>query len=189
MPDSSTNQPTAGNVDVPFTIPAIHRLRFTDDLFGEDRQVLIDLLQASGDQPARAQFWLDEDVDRANPWLRGAIDEVVSQHPKQVRRVSRFQVVPGGEASKNDIHILERMLKVMNAANLDRRSYVVVIGGGATLDAVVSPLPSPTVVFGLSAFRRRRWPRPIQGGSQKRGQPVREEELGREFRSSLGRDQ
>ncbi len=136
MPDSSTNQPTAADVDVSFTIPAVHRLRFTDDLFGRDRQVLIDLLQASGDQPARVQFWLDEDVDRANAWLRGAIDEVVSEHPKEIRRVSRFQVVPGGEACKNDIHILERMLKVMNAANLDRRSYVVVIGGGATLDAV-----------------------------------------------------
>ena len=43
---------------------------------------------------------------------------------------------PGGEAVKNDIHILERMLKVFHAAGLDRRSYVVVIGGGAVLDAV-----------------------------------------------------
>ena len=47
-----------------------------------------------------------------------------------------MQVVVGGEAVKNDIHILERMLKVFHAANLDRRSYVVVIGGGAVLDAV-----------------------------------------------------
>jgi 3-dehydroquinate synthase len=44
--------------------------------------------------------------------------------------------VPGGEAVKNDIHILERMLKCFHAADLDRRSYVVVIGGGAVLDAV-----------------------------------------------------
>jgi 3-dehydroquinate synthase len=47
-----------------------------------------------------------------------------------------IQTVPGGEAVKNDIHIIERMLKCMNAAGLDRRSYVVVIGGGAVLDAV-----------------------------------------------------
>ena len=45
-------------------------------------------------------------------------------------------VVEGGEVVKNDIHILERMLKVFHAAGLDRRSYVVVIGGGAVLDAV-----------------------------------------------------
>jgi hypothetical protein len=36
--------------------------------------------------------------------------------------------VPGGEEVKNDIHILERMLKVFHAHDLDRRSYVVVIG-------------------------------------------------------------
>jgi 3-dehydroquinate synthase len=50
--------------------------------------------------------------------------------------VGNVQMVPGGEPIKNDIHILERMLKVMHAADLDRRSYVVVIGGGAVLDAV-----------------------------------------------------
>jgi 3-dehydroquinate synthase len=53
-----------------------------------------------------------------------------------LQRAGNVQVVPGGEEIKNDIHILERMLKVFNAANLDRRSYVVVIGGGAVLDAV-----------------------------------------------------
>jgi 3-dehydroquinate synthase len=47
-----------------------------------------------------------------------------------------MQVVPGGEAVKNDVHIVERMLKCINAVDLDRRSYVVVIGGGAVLDAV-----------------------------------------------------
>lgn len=47
-----------------------------------------------------------------------------------------MQLVPGGEAIKNDVHILERMLKVFNHADLDRRSYVVAIGGGAVLDAV-----------------------------------------------------
>jgi len=44
--------------------------------------------------------------------------------------------VPGGEALKNDIHVLEQMLKALHAADLDRRSYVVVIGGGAVLDTV-----------------------------------------------------
>jgi 3-dehydroquinate synthase len=46
------------------------------------------------------------------------------------------QLVPGGEEVKNDIHLLEQMLKVIKVAELDRRSYVVVIGGGAVLDAV-----------------------------------------------------
>ncbi len=53
-----------------------------------------------------------------------------------MERVSDIQIVPGGEAIKNDIHVLERMLKMMHAADLDRRSYVVVLGGGAVLDTV-----------------------------------------------------
>ncbi|MCA9056815.1 MAG: 3-dehydroquinate synthase, partial [Planctomycetaceae bacterium] len=50
--------------------------------------------------------------------------------------IGNIQICPGGEAVKNDIHVIERMLKCMHAADLDRRSYVVVIGGGAVLDAV-----------------------------------------------------
>jgi 3-dehydroquinate synthase len=51
-------------------------------------------------------------------------------------RVGNVQFAAGGEIVKNDVQVLERMLKVFNAANLDRRSYIVVIGGGAVLDAV-----------------------------------------------------
>ena len=47
-----------------------------------------------------------------------------------------MQIVPGGETIKNDIHVLERMLKVFHVSDLDRRSYVIVLGGGAVLDAV-----------------------------------------------------
>ncbi|MCA9078057.1 MAG: 3-dehydroquinate synthase [Planctomycetaceae bacterium] len=122
--------------DVEFVVPFVHRLRFTDDVFGVDQQVLADLLTPSGDDPARVQFWLDEHVARAQPQLKARIRSFVTSHSDQLTMASNIQVVPGGEAVKNDIHIVERMLKCMNAANLDRRSYVVVIGGGAVLDAV-----------------------------------------------------
>ena len=72
---------------------------------------------------------------KAQPDLRGGS----GRSPRPVPTGScagNVQVVPGGEGVKNDIHILERMLKVFHAAELDRRSYVVVIGGGAVLDAV-----------------------------------------------------
>jgi len=122
--------------DLPFAVPFVHRLRFTRDVFGADRDTLLSLLSPSGDQPARVQFWIDETVLAANEWIRDAAESLVAEHPDRVRRASNVQVVPGGEEVKNDIHILERMLKVMNTADLDRRSYVVAIGGGAMLDAV-----------------------------------------------------
>lgn len=130
-----TNRPSHG-IDVPFSVPFVHRLRFTDDVFGADQAVLAELLEPSGDDAARVQFWLDEHVAEAIPDLKARIRRFMTAHADRVQMTGNVQVVPGGEAVKNDIHIVERMLKCINAANLDRRSYVVVIGGGAVLDAV-----------------------------------------------------
>jgi 3-dehydroquinate synthase len=126
----------AKSLDVPFVVPATHRLRFTDDVFGADQEVLAALLETSGDRPARVQFWLDEPLAIARPDLTGLIGGFLARNSNRFSAAGNVQVVPGGEAVKNDIHILERMLKCFHAADLDRRSYVVVIGGGAVLDAV-----------------------------------------------------
>ena len=133
MTDSTAS---GASVDVSFSVPFVHRLRFTDDVFAGDQQVLADVLERSGSEPVRVQFWLDEDVARANPELKTRIYQFVAAHRDRIWMPGNIQMAPGGEAVKNDIHILERMLKCMNAVDLDRRSYVVVIGGGAVLDAV-----------------------------------------------------
>ena len=126
----------ANSIDIPFVVPATHRLRFTDDVFGADQEVLAALLETSGDRPARVQFWLDEPLAEVRPDLTGLIGGFLARHRDRFSAAGNVQVVPGGEAVKNDIHILERMLKCFHSADLDRRSYVVVIGGGAVLDAV-----------------------------------------------------
>ena len=123
-------------IDVPFAVPFVHRLRFTADVLGRDQDVLADLLEPSGDRPARVQFWVDEHVAKANPELKARLRVFAKAHGDRIWMPGNIQVVPGGEAVKNDIHLLERMLKCINAADLDRRSYIVVIGGGAVLDAV-----------------------------------------------------
>ncbi len=122
--------------DVAFAVPFTHRLRFTDKVLTTDRDVLLDLLEPSSDQPARVQFWLDEHVAQARPDLRTKLCSLAASSPGRIALAGNVQSVPGGETVKNDIHIVERMLKVINHADLDRRSYVVVIGGGAVLDAV-----------------------------------------------------
>jgi len=122
--------------EVRFHPSFVHRLFFTGDVLGRDQSVLTDVLEPSEDRPARVQFWLDEHVANAQPDLKARIRAFAAQHADRIKVAGNVQVVAGGEAVKNDIHILERMLKVFNAANLDRRSYVVVIGGGAVLDAV-----------------------------------------------------
>jgi 3-dehydroquinate synthase len=130
------NDANARHFDIPFVVPQVHRVRFTRDILGADERVLLDLFEPSGDALPRVQFWVDEHVLTAQNELAGRLRAFSQRHADRVSVVGSLQVVPGGEEVKNDIHILERMLKVFNAADLDRRSYIVVIGGGAVLDAV-----------------------------------------------------
>jgi 3-dehydroquinate synthase len=135
--------------DVMFSVPFSMRLRFTQDVLGRDASVLIDLLEVKDSiqpgslpwgegikLPARVQFWLDAQVAKAQPDLTQKIHAISRKYRERISLAGNVQIVPGGEEVKNDIHILERMLKVFHAHDLDRRSYVVVIGGGAVLDAV-----------------------------------------------------
>ncbi|MCA9269141.1 MAG: 3-dehydroquinate synthase [Planctomycetales bacterium] len=123
-------------LDVPFAVPCTHRLRFTGDVLGDDQQTLADLLEPSEGRAAKVQFWLDDFVAQAQPDLKQRIVQFMANYKGRVTQAGNVQLVAGGEAIKNDIHVLERMLKVFNHHDLDRRSYVVVIGGGAVLDAV-----------------------------------------------------
>ena len=131
-----SNPPDPHRTEVRFAPTFAHRLYFTGDVLGADQDILAEVLEPSEGRRARVQFWVDEFVAKANPGLRRKLLSFAAAHPDRIERAGNVQVVVGGEEVKNDIHVLERMLKVFHAANLDRRSYVVVIGGGAVLDAV-----------------------------------------------------
>ena len=124
------------SLDICFSVPSVHRLRFTHDVFGADRQILAGLLEPSAAEPARVQFWLDANVAESCPMLPETIRSFCDEFCDRVTLTGPPEIVPGGEALKNEIHVLEGMLRQMHAARLDRRSYVVVIGGGAVLDTV-----------------------------------------------------
>ena len=132
MPETNSSR----HIDIPFTVPFTHRLRFTDDVLGDDQSVLLDVIEPSGDRLPRVQFWLDECVSDAVPNLVDRLEAFRDQNANRFHSPGNIQTIPGGEPVKNDIHILERILKCVNHADLDRRSYMIAIGGGAVLDAV-----------------------------------------------------
>ena len=127
---------TPDRLDVDFNVPFIHRLRFTENLLDKEADVLADLLESSDNKPARIQFWLDQNVAESRPDLVSLLKRFVDSRPDRLQRIGAIQLVPGGEEAKNDIHLLEKILKVFNVSDLDRRSYIVVVGGGAVLDAI-----------------------------------------------------
>ncbi|WP_068141521.1 3-dehydroquinate synthase [Roseimaritima ulvae] len=124
------------SVDIPFVVPQTHRIRTTDDVFGADGRVLLDLLEPSGDRIAKVQVWLDSQLAACRPELAGRITAALTARPDRIQLAGPVRTVIGGEACKNDPALIEQMLEQFNQHDLDRRSYVVVIGGGAVLDAV-----------------------------------------------------
>jgi 3-dehydroquinate synthase len=115
------------SVDVSFSVPFVHRLRFTDDVLGRDIGTLTDLLDAPPDCPARAVVVVE--------------DGVAAGLPEALRNSGRVEIttvltVSGGESIKNHPARLVPVLDAILHGNIDRRSYVIVAGGGAVLDAV-----------------------------------------------------
>src|SRR2546423_474136 len=111
-PPRMTDSLVAERIDVPFAVPFVHRLRFTSDVLGVEQDVLLDVLEKSGPNPARVQFWLDGHVAVAQPDLASRLVAFTAAHPEQIVQAGDIQLVPGGEAIKNDIHVLVRMLSI-----------------------------------------------------------------------------
>jgi hypothetical protein len=84
----------------------------------------------------RVLVFVDEAVANAN---RDLLDDIVAYgeaHAETFTLTDTPIVIPGGEACKNDLRLVECCWDAINEAALDRHSYVFVIGGGAVLDLV-----------------------------------------------------
>ena len=121
--------------DIEFAVPQFHRLRFTQDCFGSDFPVLRDLFEASVNQTARLQVWVDSGLVEHDSGLMANITQQFTQTPG-IELTSPVQQLAGGETVKNEPEVVNRLLRAIDKDNLDRRSYVVVVGGGAVLDTV-----------------------------------------------------
>lgn len=131
---SSKRFDTSGDPrDVSFSVPMTHRLRFTEEVAGDDFEELLALLhgQSAGHAP-KVLVWADDEVARAS--------DRVARIERRLGESDRAELVApaycfmGGESVKNASGIVDMMLEQINACNLDRRSYIIAIGGGAMLD-------------------------------------------------------
>jgi 3-dehydroquinate synthase len=121
--------------DIDFQVPFTHRLRFTGDVLGGDEQQLLDVLMPI-DQKVRVLFVVDAGVSEGDPTLLPRLRDFVSRNSDRVEQVNSIVEIPGGEACKNDPKVVDGLLKALNDNDVDRRNYVLVVGGGAVLDAV-----------------------------------------------------
>ena len=146
-PADVDRRPSDGHVDRPsqdgrtvaydadFAVPFRHRLRFTADVLGDDADVLLDCLHPT-DARVRVLVCVDEGVAGGDPTLVPRLDAFFETHADRVERVADPVLISGGEACKIGGGDVDKVLAAINDNNIDRRNYVLVVGGGAVLDAV-----------------------------------------------------
>jgi 3-dehydroquinate synthase len=78
---------------------------------------------------------LDGGLVAARPQLPAEIEVYLSAHARHLELVAPPLNVPGGENVKNDPAIITDLLAHLAAARLDKQGTLLVIGGGAVLDA------------------------------------------------------
>jgi 3-dehydroquinate synthase len=106
-------------------------LRFTDDICGRDFEVLLELLDGGEQGRARVLLVTETSLEASAAALVSRLRGAAS-----IELVAEPLRIEGGEDLKNSVDTIRYLLQQFNAANLDRRSYVIAIGGGAMLDAV-----------------------------------------------------
>lgn len=118
---------------VPFDFPVI----FVRQLFDPANPVLVQTLTRLGEPgPHRVLAFVDAGVEAAFPDLPNQITAYAKAHANEVDLLGAPLIVPGGESIKNDLPGWLGILEQLVDQRLCRHSVVLVVGGGAILDAV-----------------------------------------------------
>lgn len=114
-----------------------HRILFNRDVFAPRNPLVRDLIaRDQPPKPPRVLVFVDDRVAASNADL---IDDIIAYgaaHADALIMADSPVIIPGGESCKNDFRLVECCWDAINAAALDRHSYVFVVGGGAVLDLV-----------------------------------------------------
>mgnify|MGYP000450383222 CR=1 FL=1 len=115
-----------------FQIPVTfkHRVVFTRNVFSADNSELAEILAECGAR--RVLVLIEESVAASWPRLAVEIENYLGTLELELRGI---HVLPGGESVKADESAAREIWNLIDAAHLDRHSYVFAIGGGAFLDA------------------------------------------------------
>jgi 3-dehydroquinate synthase len=128
------SEASADQLDVSFSVRFNHRVRFTHDVCNQDVRVLTDLVESEVGILPRVVVLCETALRRSTSSIDSLHEQLVGSRSFDLP--SPLIDIAGGESIKQDSHAVEFVLRIINECNLDRRSYVVAIGGGAFLDAV-----------------------------------------------------
>lgn len=108
---------------------------FTRHLFASDNPLLGQTLRRLNEpRRHRAMVFIDSQVASTHPQLTAEIAAYFAAADLELACAP--VIVPGGETIKNDFRHVDELMRQMLDRHMDRQSFVIIIGGGAVMDAV-----------------------------------------------------
>lgn len=120
-------------VNQTFQVNFEYNVAYTRDLFNENNTTLVKLL---GENRSRVMIFVDDKVAEAFPVLARQAQRWAAAHPDSIDLVTPIEIIPGGEAIKQGWQTVIDITRRMMDGGICRHSYVMIVGGGAVLDAV-----------------------------------------------------
>jgi 3-dehydroquinate synthase len=120
-----------------FSVPYEYPVHFTEQLFSPGNPTLRDTVRRLEPQRRhRCIVFVDDGLCSGASTLIEQIGGYANAHGDAIELVTQPIAVPGGEKIKNELFHVEWMQGLLQEHRMDRHSFVIVVGGGAVLDAV-----------------------------------------------------
>lgn len=117
-----------------FSVRFDYKVFFTNHLFAQSNSLLRDFFREQRSDATRKIFFvIDDRVVGHHPDLMNQIRDYFRE-VQSVQLVNEIQIVPGGEAAKNNEKLFDQLVTAVNTHKIDRHSYFAAIGGGSVLD-------------------------------------------------------
>jgi 3-dehydroquinate synthase len=123
-------------IDQSFSVPYTYSVVFTRNVFAPENSVLPGILMKSGEKRNRMLVVVDSNLIETNRGLIGQIERFGEHNRDLLEFVTAPFIVRGGEACKNEPHEVGKIRALTEKYHICRHSFILVMGGGAVLDAV-----------------------------------------------------
>lgn len=120
-----------------FNVPFTFSVQFTQGTFELDNRLFCDALKLrETNTRARVLPVIDSEVHAHHPELLSCIRAYFQHYKEALDLIDQPLIVRGGEICKDDPIEVNALLSLTVEQKIDRHSYILVIGGGAVLDAM-----------------------------------------------------
>jgi len=119
-----------------FSVTYSYPVIFTRDALDPSNEALARVLANAGPEPQRVWCVVDAGLLAADPGITDRLRTYAAAHAKEMQLVAEPLVVAGGEDCKRDANVFDLVHARVAELELCRHSFILVIGGGALLDAV-----------------------------------------------------